>query len=183
LQESIISVNGKGLRIYNTHLSYLSGRQRQIQATEIMRIVADAPLQGGPISGQGVPASEYEQDWIAVGPGELADMPQPALLMGDFNMRPNCREYDILVGEVDPTYGRLPEMRKFSDVLTLVGMAEKDGVTHPEGDAAGYFRIDHIFVSGDLVPTVRRAWIDDEADGSDHQPVFAEIDLGELPTG
>jgi hypothetical protein len=77
--------------------------------------------------------------------------------------------------ERDPFYGRLPDLARFNDVLTLVGQPENEGSTHPEADPAGYQRIDHVFVSGDLVGSVIRAWIDTQADGSDHQPVFAEL--------
>jgi exonuclease III len=30
---------------------------------------------------------------------------------------------------------------------------------------------------------VRRAWIDEAADASDHQPVYAELDWGEASAG
>jgi len=36
-------------------------------------------------------------------------------------------------------------------------------------------RIDHCFVTADLAPRVTRAWIDNNAQGSDHQPVFFEF--------
>jgi hypothetical protein len=86
--------------------------------------------------------------------------------------RPN---YDQIVGERDPFCGRLPDLARFSDVLTLVRQPEHEGTTHPEADPDGYARIDHIFVSGDPVECVSRAWINTKADGSDHQPVFAEL--------
>ncbi len=175
LQEAVIAPGGQGLRIYNTHLNYLSQRQRRLQIDEILKIIADAPLQGGAIVGPGVPDEEYRQDWMAIGPEDVPAMPVPAVLTGDFNMRTNSPNYDQIVGERDPFYGRLPDLARFSDVLTLVGQPEHEGTTHPEADPQGYARIDHIFVSGDLVKDVRRAWIDVKADGSDHQPVFADL--------
>ena len=180
LQEAVIApkeiaLNGRGMRIYNTHLNYLSQRQRRLQIDEILKIIADAPLQGGPIVGPGVPEEEYRQDWIAIGPEDVPAMPVPAILTGDFNMRPNSPNYDQIVGERDPFYGRLPDLARFSDALTLVGQPEHEGSTHPEADPEGYQRIDHIFVSGDLVGSVTGAWIDTQADGSDHQPVFADL--------
>jgi endonuclease/exonuclease/phosphatase family metal-dependent hydrolase len=177
LQEAVITVNGTGLRIYNTHLNYLSQRQRRMQIDEVMKIIADAPRQGGAIVGPCVPESEYRQDWIAVGPEDVPGMPLPAILTGDFNMRTNSPNYDLIVGERDPFYGRLPDSALFSDALTLVGLSGDEGSTHPEADPQGYQRIDHIFVSGELAGQVTRAWIDNAADGSDHQPVFAEIVL------
>lgn len=175
LQEAVIAPGGRGVRIYNTHLNYLSQRQRGLQIDEIMKIIADAPNQGGPIVGPGVPASEYEQDWIAVRPEDVPAMPVPAVLVGDFNMRTNSPNYDQIVGERDPCYGRLPDLALLTDALTQAGLAEDEGSTHPEADPLGYQRIDHIFVSGDLADKVSAAWIDSQAMGSDHQPVFAEI--------
>lgn len=177
LAEAVIAPKGRGLRIYNTHLNYLSQRQRRLQVTEVLRQIADAPRQGGPIEGPGVPETEYRQDWIAVGPEDLTPMPAPALLMGDFNMRPNAPEYGLIAGDTDPFYGRLTERTLFADALTLAGLPESAGRTHDDTDAAGFQRIDHLFLSGDLAPALRRAWIDDDADGSDHQPVWAEIDF------
>jgi endonuclease/exonuclease/phosphatase family metal-dependent hydrolase len=175
LQEAVIAPQGQGLRIYNTHLNYLSQRQRRLQIDEILKIIEDAPRQGGAIVGPGVPEEEYRQDWMAIGPEDVPAMPVPAILAGDFNMRTNSPNYDQIVGERDPFYGRLPDLARFSDVLTLVGLPEDEGSTHPEADPEGYQRIDHILVSGDLVGRVTRAWIDCKADGSDHQPVVAEL--------
>lgn len=177
LAEAVIAPQGRGLRVYNTHLNYLSQRQRRLQVELVMRLITEAPGQGGLIVGPGVPDSDYRQDWIAVGPEDLTGMPASALLMGDFNMRPNSPEYSLIVGDIDPCYGRLPELPLFSDALTLAGLPEGEGRTHDDSDAAGFQRIDHIFLSGDLAPALRRAWIDEAADGSDHQPVFAEIDF------
>lgn len=176
LLEAVIAPGGRPIRVYNTHLNYLSQRQRLIQVNEVLRFIADAPRQGGTIAGPGVPDSEFGSDWLAIERHELAPMPEPALLMGDFNMRTNSPEYDLLTGPVDAFYGRLRETAPFADALTICGIAENEGKTHPEADPAGRSRIDHLFVSGDLAANVKRAWIDNKADGSDHQPVFAEIE-------
>ena len=177
LAEAVTAPQGRGLRVYNTHLNYLSQRQRRLQVAEVLRQIAEAPRQGGPIEGPGVPETEYRQDWIAVGPEDLTAMPEPALLMGDFNMRPNAPEYALITGDIDPFYGRLTEGTLFADALTLAGLPESAGRTHDDSDVAGFQRIDHLFLSGDLAPALRRAWIDEAADGSDHQPVWAEIDF------
>lgn len=178
LHEIVIAPGGQALRIYNTHLNFLSQRQRSMQVQAVMAQITDAPRQGGPVVGPGVPEDEYGEDWIAVQRDELCGMPVAAILMGDFNLRTNAPEYDLIVGEKDAHYGRLNDLTLMSDVLTLAGLPEDAGMTHPEDDAvgSGHHRIDHIFVSGELVPRLHRAWIDEKADGSDHQPVFAEID-------
>ena len=178
LHEAVISPADQPIRIYNTHLNYLSQRQRQIQVAEVLRAIDDAPRQGGAVTGPAVPADQFGVDWMALEHHEMMQTPQPALLMGDFNMRTNSPEYGMLAGEKDPCYGRLHDCTLFADALTVMGVPEDTGQTHPEGDTAGYKRIDHIFLTAELIPRVKRAWIDEKADGSDHQPVFAEFDWG-----
>ena len=41
----------------------------------------------------------------------------------------------------------------------------------------GEGRIDHVFVTQDLVPKVKKAWIGYDIKASDHWPVFVEFDL------
>jgi endonuclease/exonuclease/phosphatase family metal-dependent hydrolase len=48
-------------------------------------------------------------------------------------------------------------------------------VTFPASRGKPPARIDHCFVSMDLIPRVKRAWIDGAPDGSDHQPVWMEL--------
>ncbi len=38
-------------------------------------------------------------------------------------------------------------------------------------------RIDHVFVTHDLAPKVKKAWIDHGTMASDHWPLFVEFDL------
>ena len=61
----------------------------------------------------------------------------------------------------------------FSDALELAGLGPRDGVTFPGSTPP--LRLDHIFLGPQLVPRFRRAWIDDAAEGSDHQPVWLEL--------
>jgi endonuclease/exonuclease/phosphatase family metal-dependent hydrolase len=103
-------------------------------------------------------------------------MPRPAILLGDFNMMPSSPEYAVLAGPVGPDYGRLAEQGLFADALTLTGVNENAGITYPANGIEQAKRIDHIFVTLELAGLVRRAWIDEAADASDHQPVFAELD-------
>ena len=176
LLETVIGHPTAPFRFYVTHLNYVSERQRLLQSRLILDIVADAPVQGGPITGPGVPASEYGADWIAVQKEDVPSMPRPAILLGDFNMMPNSPEYAVLAGPVGPDYGRLAEQGLFADALTLTGVNENAGITYPANGIEQAKRIDHIFVTLELAGLVRRAWIDEAADASDHQPVFAELD-------
>ncbi len=175
LLETVIGHPAGPFRFYVTHLNYVSERQRLLQTRQILDIIADAPLQGGPITGPGVPASEYGADWIAIARDEVPPMPCPAILLGDFNMMPNAPEYVLLTGPAGPDYGRLVEQGLFADALTLAGVGEQAGVTYPANGIEQAKRIDHIFVTIEFAGLVRRAWIDEAADASDHQPVFAEL--------
>lgn len=176
LLETVIGHPVGPFRFYVTHMNYVSERQRLLQTRQIIDIIADAPRQGGPITGPGVPASEYGADWIAIARDEVPPMPGPAILLGDFNMMPNAPEYTLLTGPVSPDYGRLAEHGLFGDALTLAGMSEQAGITYPANDIEQAKRIDHIFVTVEFAGLVRRAWIDEAAEASDHQPVFAELD-------
>jgi endonuclease/exonuclease/phosphatase family metal-dependent hydrolase len=180
LLESVIDHPRHRFRFYNTHLNYLSQRQRLLQVREVIKIIADAPLQGGPFVDPGAPAEQFGSDWLMVEKHELSPMPQTAVLLGDFNMAPDSPEYEALTGPVGPDYGRLAEYGLFADALRLAGMADDQGITFPGKDAEEAKRIDHILVTGDLAGLVRRGWIDNDADGSDHQPVWAEIAIEEI---
>jgi len=175
LLETVLQREGEAIRVYNTHLNYLSARQRLIQAKEVLAVIQDAPAQGGAVVGPSVGDDQFGADWMVLQRHEVPGMPRPALLMGDFNMRTNSPEYDVLVGPADPFYGRLYEEDLFADALTVAGLPEDQGITHPEADKTGLKRIDHIFMTIDFIPRVKRAWIDNEANGSDHQPVWLEL--------
>jgi len=90
-------------------------------------------------------------------------MPEPAVLLGDFNAVPGSPSY------------RAIRAAGFADALELAGLKPAEGVTFPGGGAEPPQRLDHMFLSQGLVPRFRRAWIDGEADGSDHQPVWLEL--------
>ncbi len=149
----------------------------------LIDIIADAPRQGGPVTGPGVPASEFGADWIALEKDEVPSMPEPAILLGDFNMMPSSPEYALLTGPAGPDYGRIPEYGLFVDALTAAGQQESEGITYPANDIEQAKRIDHILLTSDMAGRVRRAWIDEAADASDHQPVYAELDWGEASAG
>lgn len=179
LLETVIGHPAAPFRLYNTHLNYLSERQRLLQVRQIVDIVADAPRQGGPVEGPGVPAVEYGADWMMLQKHEAPPMPVPAILLGDFNMKPDSSEYAVLTGPAGPDYGRLPEYGLFADALTRAGIAESAGITYPANDVEHAKRIDHIFLTSDIAGRVARGWIDEAADASDHQPVYAEIAWGD----
>lgn len=177
LLEAVLPAGKGALRVYNTHLSYLSQRQRLRQLEQIKQFIQSAPLRGGVIVGDGVEPDNFRADWVDLDAEAIPPMPASAILLGDFNMTPRSPEYESLVGALDPVYGRLVEADRFADVLTLAGMAENEGITFPASRGKQPKRIDHGFVTPDLANRLKRAWIDDKADGSDHQPVWVELAL------
>jgi endonuclease/exonuclease/phosphatase family metal-dependent hydrolase len=177
LMECVIGHPDRPFRLYVTHLNWISPRVRLQQVESVLRIIEAAFAEGPLIHGPGAPDSDFGADWMMVEREDLPPMPAPAILTGDFNMTPASPEYTALCGPMTPWAGRLIERGLFADSLTLAGMAETAGVTFPGVGGNPDERIDHILVSPDLAPHVRKAWIDSKADGSDHQPVWTEISL------
>lgn len=175
--EAVIDLGKRGIRIYNVHLNYLSQRQRLEQIALIKDFITRAPLDGGPVTSSGKAIPGPEDDWIVLPDGKLPLMPASAVLLGDFNAGPHSPEYQGIAGERNSVHGRLTEAGLFADVLAFSGLGEADGVTFPGGGIEPPQRLDHCFVSTDLVSAVKIAWIDDAATGSDHQPVWVKLDV------
>ncbi len=95
-------------------------------------------------------------------------------------LEPHEAEYDLLCGQIDPVYGRMAHADGFVDAWVRVGNDVASGVTCPADPAKDTFhdcRIDYDFVSANIADHVRAAWIENEAQGSDHQPFWFELDL------
>jgi endonuclease/exonuclease/phosphatase family metal-dependent hydrolase len=166
LEVVIVTPRAGPLRIYSLHLSHLSPATRMPQVESLLAIHARAPGEGGAWCG-GHP--DPEAGWTE---GEMPPMPTEAILMGDFNFEWNAAEYDRIAGPLSPTYGRLTRLAGFVDAWVAAGHRESEGATAGEGK-----RIDFCFVTVELAPRVRSSRIDGEATGSDHQPLWVEMDL------
>jgi endonuclease/exonuclease/phosphatase family metal-dependent hydrolase len=169
--EGVIS-GGSGssapVRVYSIHLTHLADTTRGPQVDAILDIHRRAPAEGGAWCG-----THTGTDWTQDEPAP--PMPRDALLMGDFNLDPSSSLYDRLVGPLSPEYGRMNAIEGFVDAWVATGHGERDGITC-HGVHNGQ-RIDYCFVSTALLPRLRRCWIDDESAGSDHQPVWTDLDL------
>jgi len=91
----------------------------------------------------------------------------------------------------ETTTGFLPEERAWMDEFVAAGYV--DSFRHVHGQATGAYtwwsyrmgarrsnvgwRIDYFFVSDELLPAVRNAWIEKDVFGSDHCPVGLELEL------
>lgn len=170
--EGVIETGAGPIRVYSLHLSSVSGRERLAQIAHLHGIHACAPLTGGTWTGV---ADACDAAWTCDEPPP--PMPGEAVWMGDFNAEPGGPEYDAIVGDADPLHGYVVQLDRFADAWVAAGNDVAGGVTYPAQGIIGDMRLDYCFVTPGLVPRVRRAWIDGEARGSDHQPTWTEIDV------
>jgi endonuclease/exonuclease/phosphatase family metal-dependent hydrolase len=166
LEAVIATRNGNSIRIYSLHLSHLCAATRLPQVDALLDIHARAPGEGGAwCGGHPEPAAGWTE-------GTMPPMPAAAILMGDFNFTSRAPEYERIVGPASEAYGRLNRLGGFVDAWVAAGHAEGEGATANNGK-----RIDYCFVSDALAPRVRSARVDAQAIGSDHQPLWVEMDL------
>jgi len=166
LEAVIVTERARPIRIYSIHLSHLSAATRLPQVEALLDIHTHAPSEGGAWCG-GHP--EPEAGWTE---GEMPPMPADAILMGDFNFTWRAPEYDRIVGPMSERYGRLNCRTGFVDAWVAAGHREDEGVTAGNGK-----RIDFCFVTAALRGRVQAVDIDANATGSDHQPLWIDIDL------
>ena len=168
--ETVIDAQGGPLRHYNVHLCDVTPDERLAQIARIFDVVWSAPKEGGAWTG-------FDADWQTESP---PPMPADAILTGDFNLVAGSPEYEALVGPKDRDfgYGRVDVGHRLVDAWVATGHREDEGITFPAAVERGYergFRIDYSFVTLGLAPRLRACRIDNEAAGSDHQPVWIEF--------
>ena len=157
------------LRIYVVHFGSVSSDERQRQAEFILNLVRNGPIEGGVWTG---PAhSHVDRDWSA---GlALPPMPETSLVIGDFNTEPNSPEYQMLTGETTDNKQPLltdiwAKLNPDKSVVTWIPNSDRPG---DETSAL----LDYCFLTADLVPRAQSSWVDEAADGSDHQPIWVEF--------
>jgi len=169
--EGVIDTGHRALRVYSLHLSHLSERERLQQIDWLIDLNRRAWLEGGVHC---FTSGEFQ--------GRSTPMPFDAIYMGDFNLHPTDKAlYDRLVGPVDRDYGRVHYRDLLVDAWVAAGNAEGTGITYPPNERypnspVGWY-LDYCFVTPTLADRVKRAWIDSDAQGSDHQPVWFDLDL------
>jgi endonuclease/exonuclease/phosphatase family metal-dependent hydrolase len=166
--EGVIETHRGRLRIYSVHLTHLCAETRLPQVQALLDIHQRATLEGAALCGGGL-KEEWTQD------GMPPALPGEAILMGDFNMEPDSEEYARITGPVSPYGGRITNPQGFVDAWVAAGNQELDGVT--AGIHGRDVRLDYCFVSASLGDAITATRIDNQAAGSDHQPLWVEIDL------
>lgn len=115
---------------------------------------------------------------------------KPIVVCGDFNTAHKAIDL-ARPAENEKTSGFLPVERAWMDKFVSRGYV--DTFRHVHGDVADMYswwsfrtrarernvgwRIDYFFVSKELLPKVKNAWIDVDVMGSDHCPVGLELDI------
>ncbi|MQQ07533.1 hydrolase [Epibacterium sp. SM1979] len=166
LLEAVIDTPVGLVRVYSVHLSHLAPFTRLPQIERIKDILKTAPEEGGAWCG-GHP--NPDAGWL-----EEAEPPMPdsVILMGDMNFAPGGPEYDAMIGGRSADYGRLINRKGLVDAWVEAGHPENEGATHPNAPT----RIDHCFVSVDIAAKVKKCWVDSDAKGSDHWPVWVQFE-------
>jgi len=163
--EALIDTPLGFIRFYSTHLDHRSPVERQSQIRFLRQRLLNYTLEGGGLSG--IPE---------IG---LPDLPYPEafIVMGDFNMLPGTPEYAELAGRPDHEFGMPLTADLAVDVAQRLGASDLVTWVDPKRpeDASRHKRIDYVFTSASLAGSLKRLWVDRQAAGSDHLPVWVEM--------
>jgi endonuclease/exonuclease/phosphatase family metal-dependent hydrolase len=163
--EAIVDHPSGPLRVYVVHLDHLLERHRIDEIDHLMDFAGNAARHGTAATG---PSKLL---------GQAGDVPDDFIVMGDCNMLPNSPAYLRMTGEPDYYYGSVMTSDRLVDAWQVVGRDITDGATWWD-EATGFTegtRLDYVFVTPGLAARVAAAGIDDDASGSDHQPVWIDL--------
>ncbi len=165
--EALIETPLGFVRFYSTHLDHRSPVERASQIRFLRRRLLNYAIEGGALSG--------------VAEVGLPDLPCPEgfVVMGDFNMLAGSPEYVEFAGRLDHEFGMPVTADLAVDAALRLAAAGADLVTWVDpkrpDDASRHKRIDYVFTSASLARSLKRLWVDRQATGSDHLPVWVEM--------
>lgn len=171
--EGLIRTPSGPVRIFSIHLAHIGVEERLEQIDFLLARHGRVPLEGGPWSGID---DEPARNWSN---GEAEpDAPLAAIWMGDFNSEPDSAEYSRIVGR-NPYHAGAAYADAFVDAVVAAGTDPSLLESHERmvRGAPQRRRLDYCFVGGTLADRVSGTWIDSSASGSDHLPVWTEMDL------
>ena len=166
--EGVVAVRDGYVRVYSVHLTHLSAATRLPQVEALLQLHANAVREGPPISGSGI-GEEWTRDGMPVA------TPRDAILLGDFNLEHDSEEYERIVGPMSPYGGRIINPEGFVDAWVQAGNAIDAGATTEVRGRP--VRLDYCFLSAGLKDRIRAVHVDSNATGSDHRPVWLEVDV------
>lgn len=166
--EAVVAHPSGPIKVISLHLAHVGVEERLDQIAFLQRMLSNPAAEGGPWSGTD---DEPARNWTE---GE-AEPPNPtrAIWAGDFNMEPDSAEYRALTVQTPYHPGA-----RYAD--GLIDATAGQGLHTHEKVIAGEMRLrqlDHIFVTPDLAPLVRRTWADNGCPASDHHPLHADFAL------
>ena len=159
--EGVIETPASGLlRIYSVHLAYKEEKERAAQVRALINVHRTA-----------WGSESHITPLPALPPVEVSAAPRSAFVMGDFNMLRSEKVYQELINPVG---------NYFVDTWVAAGNDPDNGVTMPANPATETWTdsyLDYGFLSHALSDQIRSVHIDNDADASDHQPVWFDIEL------
>ncbi len=166
--EATIDWGNVRLRVYSVHLCHLSAASRLPQVERLLDIHRTAVHEGAPMCGD-LSGMAYDSG--------IPDQTVPlhAIMMGDFNCQPDSTEYDHLTGPPSDYGGRVCPADGFVDAWVASGQDRTEGHTSDIRDVPAV--LDYCFVSPAIRHRVRHCHVDTTASGSDHFPIWTEIDF------
>lgn len=151
------------LRVTTTHLEYYSARQRAAQIDRLRELHQEAVAH----------AQVRRPGSASDGAFEPVPRAAAAVLVGDFNFKPDDPEHAQLLAPIDST---TPAYR---DAWEVVHPGQPHEPTVGLFDKAQWpgspFTCDFICVSADIACHVRDVRVDGTTDASDHQPMLLEL--------
>jgi endonuclease/exonuclease/phosphatase family metal-dependent hydrolase len=162
--EALIVTPDEAFRFYSVHLDHVNFEERMLQIRHLKERVFAYPMEGGAVSG----SAEFEFP--------EPPCPEAFILMGDFNMIQGSPEYVLMTGETDYAEGRQVVNHHPVDAFALGQPLPAGSVSWFDEDEPERNRlIDYAFLHASLMHRVMRIWIDQDAHGSDHVPVWLEM--------
>lgn len=163
--EALIQTSLGPIRFYSVHLDHRGPDERREQLDYLMERVLAYPIEGGAITG----TAEFG----------FPEPPRPEhfMLMGDFNLLAGTDEHAAFVGRADHEFGVPRVASRPVDAAAAVSPEPATTWVDPDrpDDRSRWKRIDYVFTSAELSDKVRRSWVDAEAPGSDHLPLWVEL--------
>lgn len=163
--EALIETPLGFIRFYSIHLDHRSPTERARQTSFLRQRLLHYALEGGALSGV-----------AEIGLPELPH-PEAFVAMGDFNMLAGSPEHIELAGSADHEFGMPLTADLAVDAAMRLGAGDLITWVDPErpDDISRHKRIDYVFTSASLAGSLKRLWVDRQAIGSDHLPVWVEM--------
>jgi endonuclease/exonuclease/phosphatase family metal-dependent hydrolase len=151
------------LRVTTTHLEYYSARQREAQIDRLRELHREAVAH----------AHVTRPGTASDGAFERMPRAAAAVLVGDFNFKPDDPDHARLLAPMDPT---TPAYRDAWELAHPGHRHEPTVGVHDKEQWPGTpFTFDFVCVSADIAGRVRDVRVDEVTDASDHQPMLVEL--------